>query len=68
MLDKKENYGIIASGIISHSHSSLFPQKGQLQSQYNNACLQDRHFVYSAKSSFKLSYLPCLTMPNKIDK
>ena len=31
--NKKENYGATVNGIISHSHPSLFPQKGQLQSQ-----------------------------------
>lgn len=40
-----------AIGLRLHSHFSLFPHLGQLQSQSNNEALQPTHFVYSAKSS-----------------
>ena len=43
---------MILSEDISHTHVSLLPQYGQLQSQYSNATPHVVHFVYSAKSSF----------------
>ncbi len=46
------NQGVTVNDFKSHLHFSLLPQYGQLQSQYNKACLQDMHLVYSAKSSF----------------
>jgi len=41
-------------GFNSHSHSSLLPHLGQLQSQFSSDALHLVHLVYSAKSSLKL--------------
>lgn len=52
-LFEKKYYGIVSTP-ISHSHSSRFPQYGQLQSQFSNAVPHVVHLVYSAKSSLML--------------